>query len=144
MRVFQTEQAESLFAAQCSTDASRRIGLVDMIRDGFSVGLVENLVKALDLSLKNLSDYGVIAPRTLTHSRQSGKFSPTQSDRLARFFRIFKMAQSTFGNPTKAKAWLTRSTRALRGRKPVNLLDTEEGARLVEDLLHRIDHGLGT
>lgn len=143
MQVSQVEQAESLIAAQSSMDAARRIDLVDMIRDGFSFGLVENLVRAFGLTLKELSNYGVIAPRTLTHSRKSGKFSAAQSDKLARFFRVFAMARETFGSSAKAKLWLTRSTRALRGRKPVNLLDTHEGARLIEDLLHRIDHGLG-
>jgi len=130
------------FAAQTSTTASIRIGLIDLIRNGLTLELVQQAVKSVNLTVKDLADYGVIPARTLTHSQQSGKFSAVQSDRLARFFRIFRLACDTFGQLEKATVWLNRSTRALSGHKPVELLDTEEGARLIEDLLHRINHGL--
>jgi putative toxin-antitoxin system antitoxin component (TIGR02293 family) len=139
----QENTAASFLESQVSPDISSRIGLIDLIRTGFSIKLIEEIVQATDLSLKDLTDYGVIAVRTLTHSRQSGRFSAIQSDRLARFFRIFNMTNETFGNTDKAKHWPNRNTRALNGQKPVELLDTEEGARLVEDLLNRISHGLG-
>ncbi len=140
----QENTAAAFLESQVSPDITSRIGLIDLIRNGFSIRLIEEVVRATGLSLKDLTDYGVIAARTLTHSRQSGRFSAIQSDRLARFFRIFNMTSETFGNSDKAKHWLNRNTRALNGRKPVELLDTEEGARLIEDLLHRISHGLGT
>jgi uncharacterized protein (DUF2384 family) len=37
---------------------------------------------------------------------------------------------------------LRRPTKVLEGEAPLEMLDTTEGAREVEDLLHRIDHGL--
>ncbi len=140
----QENTAASFLESQVSPDISSRIGLIDLIRNGFSIRLIEEVVRDTGLSLKDLTDYGVIAARTLSHSRQSGRFSTIQSDRLARFFRIFNITNETFGNTDKAKHWLNRNTNALNGSKPVELLDTEEGARVVEDLLHRIGHGLGT
>ncbi len=133
---------KGFLAAQRSPDASDRIALVEMVRQGFPVSFVERVAKQLDLSLGDLTAYGVVAARTLSHSKPRGKLSRTQSDRVARFFRILQGACETFGNLDKAKAWLTRPTRALSGRAPIGLLDTEEGARLVESLLTRIDHGL--
>ena len=60
----------------------------------------------------------------------------------ARFFRVQQKARQTFGSEERAMQWLKRSTRPLNDHAPVALLDTDEGARLVEDLLTRIDHGI--
>jgi putative toxin-antitoxin system antitoxin component (TIGR02293 family) len=64
----------------------------------------------------------------------------TDAERL----RVQRMAEATFGSPDDAMDWLSRPTRALDGKTPMELLDTEAGLRQVEDLLTRIDHGLGT
>ena len=57
--------------------------------------------------------------------------------------RVIAAADETFGDEKKADAWLRRGTTALDGEPPLDLLDTEEGAREVETLLTRIGHGLG-
>lgn len=58
--------------------------------------------------------------------------------------RVQRMAEATFGSQRKATDWLSRPTRALDGKTPMELLDTKSGLQQVEDLLTRIDHGLGT
>ena len=57
--------------------------------------------------------------------------------------RIQERAEETFGSHEKAMLWLTRRTKALGNKTPMELLDSESGIRQVEDLLIRIDHGLG-
>jgi uncharacterized protein (DUF2384 family) len=37
--------------------------------------------------------------------------------------------------------WLQRPNRALNGELPIRLLDTDIGARQVEDILGKIEHG---
>jgi putative toxin-antitoxin system antitoxin component (TIGR02293 family) len=59
-----------------------------------------------------------------------------------RFFRVLQRAKETFGSKEKALQWLKRPTRPLNGNPPLDLLDTEAGARMVEDLLVQIDHGI--
>ena len=51
-------------------------------------------------------------------------------------------AEETFGNKEKARRWLRRPTAPLNNEEPLKLLDTEAGARLVEALLVRIEHGI--
>lgn len=134
--------AEGFLEAQQSSRASDRLALIGMIRSGLPFDMVAEAAEALGMSVKDLAAFGVIPLRTLSHSRKSGKFSRAQSDRVARFFRVWQRARETFGRSEKARAWMERRTRPLGGKAPVALLDTEEGARLVEDLLFRIDHGL--
>ena len=53
-------------------------------------------------------------------------------------------AVSVFGAEDKATTWLQRPNRALNGERPIQLLDTDLGARQVEDVLGRIEHGIAS
>ena len=56
---------------------------------------------------------------------------------------LLALAEETFGSRDKAATWLRRPTRPLAGKRPLDLLDTDAGARQVEELLGRIAHGIG-
>lgn len=132
----------NVLEAQFSDRPGDRLALIDLIRDGLPFDAVAEAARSLGLTVRDLASFGVIPARTLSHSRRSGRFSHAQSDRVARFFRICRKAADTFGSDEKARRWLERPTRPLGGKAPMELLDTEEGARLVEDVLFRIDQGL--
>jgi putative toxin-antitoxin system antitoxin component (TIGR02293 family) len=70
--------------------------------------------------------------------------SRTGSKRALRIASILAQAEQTFADRDKARLWLRRPTSALGGRRPIDLLDHETGCRLVEQLLHRIEHGIAT
>ena len=61
---------------------------------------------------------------------------------FALFVIVLAAAEATFGGQQKAGTWLRRPTSALRGERPLHLLDTDEGTREVENLLGRIGHGI--
>ena len=124
--------------------ASAQLKLINRIREGFSVKAVEQSASEIGLTMADLSQFGVVAPRTLSHARRAGRISSTQSDRIARFFSLFSIAVHTFGSAERARGWLSRPTSALDNQTPMSLLDTQTGTRLVEDLLRRIDYGLAT
>lgn len=65
----------------------------------------------------------------------------TESDRALRFERISTMADRVFGNHEKAQRWLRKRSRVLN-QVPIDLLQSEAGARLVEDELNRIAYGI--
>ena len=64
-----------------------------------------------------------------------------ESDRAARVARTVALAERTFANRDKASRWLHKELRALDGRRPIDLIRTNAGARLVEDALTRIAWG---
>jgi len=119
-----------------------RLALVEMIQRGLPVDEVESAATAAGISMKELVDCGAIPARTLTYSRRAGRFSPALSNRFVRLIRAWTHARKTFGTVDKARLWMNRPTRALGGRKPVDLLDTDEGGRLVDELLGHIEHGI--
>lgn len=115
--------------------------LVGLIRRGIRVQVSDHLVRQGRVTAQEL--YKLVIPRrTLAHRRRIGRFTREESDRVMRIARILAEADEVFGSPEKAGRWLRRETKALGGEKPLDLLDTEEGARRVETLLGRIEHGI--
>lgn len=130
-----------LLVSDANSPSSDRIALIDVIRDGLPVKTVEKAAGVAGLELGDLVAFGVLPQRTLAHSRRTGRFSQAQSDRVARLFRVWTRARDTFGDRERARRWMERPTRPLGGKSPMALLDTESGARLVEELLYRINRG---
>lgn len=117
------------------------LGLARLIRHGLPVGAIQFVLDSGRLSLGEV-DRIVMPRKTLAHRRKLGILTPEQSDRLVRVARVLADAEDTFGSQGKAAIWLRRSTVALGGEAPLELLDTDEGAREVQILLGRIAHGI--
>ena len=114
---------------------------IGRVRDGLPVELADEALRVGRLTAVEL-DRLAIPRKTLAHRRKLGRLTPEQSDRLLRILRVIRDAEAAFVDPAKAHVWLRRPTTALAGHAPLDLLDTEIGARMVERLLGRIAHGL--
>lgn len=115
--------------------------LREAIRDGFPPAVVEELMEASGLTLKELAEALDLSARSLQRRRRSGRLARFESDRLYRLARIMALAQQSLGNRENAANWLKRSNRALGGIAPISAVDTELGARQVENVLGRIAYG---
>src|SRR5882672_9233748 len=98
--------------------------LRDAIREGFPPAVVEELMRASGLSLKELAESLDLSPRSLQRRRRSGRLARFESDRLYRLARILALAQQSLGNSELAMRWLKRSNRALGGVAPISAMDT--------------------
>ncbi len=115
--------------------------LCDAIREGFPPAVVEELMRASGLTLKELAEALDLSPRSLQRRRRSGRLARFESDRLYRLARIVALAEESLGGRETAMRWLKRSNRALGGTAPIHAVDTELGARQVENVLGRIAYG---
>jgi putative toxin-antitoxin system antitoxin component (TIGR02293 family) len=88
--------------------------------------------------------YSLVVPRrTLSHRRARREaLSRDESDRVVRVARVVALCEEVFGERERAWRWLRGAKRQFHGRAPLDLLVTEAGARLVEELLYRIDEGM--
>ena len=117
--------------------------LLEQIRLGLSYRAFEHLRRHLGLSPEAFALLVAIKPRTLARRRQEGRFSAEESDRLLRASRIFGGALDLFeGDTEAARAWLARPAPALGGATPVSIAGTDFGAREVENLIGRLEHGV--
>lgn len=117
------------------------LDLVRAVRHGLPVATAQHVLDSGRLTPAEM-DRVVMPRRTLANRRKVGTLTSEQSDRLLRVARIIATADETFGTADKAGTWLRRPTQALAGERPLDLLDTDEGAREVETLLGRIAHGI--
>ena len=115
--------------------------LIAAIRAGLPISAVDEALASGRVTAAEI-DRLAIPRKTLAHRRAKGRLTPEQSDRLVRILRIVTEAEATFDDRTRAGVWLRRPTSALGGEAPLDLLDTEVGARQVETLLGRIAHGI--
>jgi putative toxin-antitoxin system antitoxin component (TIGR02293 family) len=115
--------------------------LVRLVEARLATGAIERLVES---GLTDDEIYSLIVPRrTLTHRRARREaLSRDESDRAVRLARIAALGEQVFGNSERAWRWLRTTKRQFRGRSPLQLAATEAGARLVEELLYRIDEGM--
>ena len=84
----------------------------------------------------------VIPQRTRRH--RADKKQPLtieESDRAVRLLRVQTIAEETFGSKDKANIWLRRPLAELRGETPLDLAQTEAGARVIETILAKIAWG---
>jgi putative toxin-antitoxin system antitoxin component (TIGR02293 family) len=102
-------------------------------------------------SVESLSNHGmtdeeiysfIVPRRTLVH-RKTRRESLThdESDRAVRIARITSLAEEVFGADAKAGRWLRKPKTRFEGRTPLEMLRTEAGARLVEEMLLQLDYG---
>src|SRR5579863_10711541 len=114
--------------------------LREAIREGFPHAVLEELMRASGLTLKELAQALDLSSRSLQRRRR-GRLARFESDRLYRMARLLALARENLGDSARAGRWLKRGNRALGGLAPIAAIDTELGARQVENLLGRIAYG---
>lgn len=124
------------------SDVRSPLDLARAVENGLPVEAADALVARGAVDADELHRL-VVPRRTLSHRRaRGGRLTPAESGRLTRLARSVAMAEDTFGSPAKAQAWLRRPNRELGGARPLDLLTTDEGARVVETVLDRLAHGV--
>ena len=112
------------------------------VKEGLPFRSLESVRARLRLSVPEAASVLQMPARTLARRRSSRKLAADESDRLYRLARVAAQAFGVFGTEDKASTWLRRPNRALNNERPLRLLDTDVGARQVEDILGRIAHGV--
>ena len=117
--------------------------LHDRVERGLSYEALERLRSALDLPLSRFGELLKIPPRTLARRREAKRLQPEESDRLLRMAKIVGLAIQLFeGGLDEARAWLLSPQQALGNTVPLDLATNDVGAREVENLIGRLEHGI--
>jgi putative toxin-antitoxin system antitoxin component (TIGR02293 family) len=112
------------------------------IRAGLPYAALESVMAKFDLRREEVSSALHLPSRTFARRKLERRLSPDESDRLFRLVRIAAQAVQVLGSEERASLWLRRPNRALGGEPPIGILDTDLGARQVEEVLGRIEHGV--
>lgn len=143
MRYKQRTRVATVVTEAAAAYADDPSAAVDRILAGLPVEEFDALRSMLGLSVEIMA--AMIGISVATLSRRRAKKQPLDrdhSDRLMRYARLYWMTVDYFGDPATAREWLARSARGLGGRSPLEFAETEMGAREVEDLIGRLEHGV--
>jgi putative toxin-antitoxin system antitoxin component (TIGR02293 family) len=120
----------------------------EMLRKGIPAASVIHLVDALQtLSGPDICEKGLgISYRTFQRFKehQTKLIDREQSGRAWRFAEIMGKVTSILGSREEAERWMREPAIGLDRRIPIDLLETPAGAKLVEEYLGRIEHGVYT
>ncbi len=117
--------------------------LVRAIERGFPFGTLERVRRETGLPMERLASSIGLSPRTLTRRRKERKLSAWESDRLVSVSRLLTQAIELFEEDReKAFRWFVQANRALGNLSPLEMAATETGAREVENLIGRLEHGV--
>ena len=115
--------------------------LVSLVEMRLPASALKALVRG---GLSDAEVYELIVPRrTLAHRiARNEPLSQEESDRAVRVARIAATAEQVFGEPDRAWRWLRKPKRRFDGKSPMEMLATEAGGRLVEEMIAQIDDGI--
>ena len=134
---------EHFYVALLGLRSYEPLRIYQNVRRGLSYSAFEHLQRNTGLAARAIGELAQIPARTLARRRGEGRFDPEESDRLVRLARIFGRALELFeGDPAEALRWLSSAQVALGGMVPLDLARTDVGAREVESLVGRLEHGI--
>ena len=116
--------------------------VVQRLKEGLPIAAFERLSASLDISTAKLAEVAGIAQRTLARRKREGRLILAESERVFRLAALFDKAKEVLGGTERARQWFKAPKQALHGKSPFECAETEIGAREVEDLLGRLEHGV--
>lgn len=136
-----------------STTVGQTLGLKEKQLDSFASGEKVSLPfsallqfqRQSGLSLKLIGEVIDLPKSTMRTRRARKKLNRHESDRLIRLGRLFARAVDLHeGNHKAATRWLQHPCQALGNHTPLQYASTELGAREVESVIGRLEHGVFT
>jgi putative toxin-antitoxin system antitoxin component (TIGR02293 family) len=121
--------------------ARSTLELVTALETGLPVSTLDRVSKSIaphDASFK----HRIVSKATLARRRKGQSLSTEESARVARIAQVWASALQVWREEEAARAFLFRPHPLLDQRTPVEVaIGTDLGARLVEDILGRLQHG---
>jgi len=118
---------------------------VARIRSGLPAASALAFKKALGLTNEELASVLGVSLRTVARlDPAKSHLDAVSGDRLVRSARLYAIAAEVLEDEAAAARWLKSAQRALGGAIPLELAQTDVGARAVEALLGRMEHGVFT
>lgn len=115
---------------------------VQVIRAGLPARAFVGVAEMLYLTVDELAVKLGVSPRTIRDQRKKSiRLSSSNTEKLVRTARVLHQARKIFSTNEATSGWLGSPAPALEGARPIDLLDTDLGAREVEAVLNGIAYG---
>jgi putative toxin-antitoxin system antitoxin component (TIGR02293 family) len=119
----------------------------ELLHQGLPRGALTSLIENLhDIPVVEVSEALGISLRTLQRHKNTPivQLDVQQSGRAWKFAEILAKATRVLGSQDEAEQWLRRPAIGLDQQRPIDLLTTPAGVKLVEDYLGRLEYNVYT
>lgn len=117
--------------------------LTQRIVKGLPYAALMKFQKTSGLPLAAIEEVIGLPRSTRARRKKEGTLKQHESDRLLRLSRLYEQALDLFhGNVEAAQHWFLTPNRALNGATPLEVSETDPGAREVERIIGCLDEGV--
>lgn len=117
--------------------------MAQRVEEGLPVADVIEFGKQSGLTAGELARLIRIPERTYARRVASrSRLKVSEGERALRIMRLFERAKQVFGTDENTRRWFDAKILALGHKTPLEFAETEPGAREVENILGRIEHGV--
>ena len=118
------------------------LDLITIIRKRLSRNNFNFVRDELKMSQKEFSRTLKISEKTIQRYKEDELLNENVSEGLVEIAEIIAMGVEVLGNKSEFLDWLHSTVISLGSNKPVSLLDTHHGRKLLINELGRIEHGI--
>lgn len=113
------------------------------VEEGLPVMEVVQFGKQAGFTVEELAHLIRIPPRTYARRvAAKARLKVPEGERAVRIMRLFEQARAVFGSDENTRKWFNSRILALGRKTPLEFAQTEPGAREVENIIGRIEHGV--
>jgi putative toxin-antitoxin system antitoxin component, TIGR02293 family len=113
----------------------------DFVKAGITKAQLTRLKNVMGVDYFTLSTMLAITERTIHMKKEEETFSHIISDRLMAIAELYSYGYKVFGQRERFNTWMKLPNRYFHGRTPIELMDTQGGAKEVKDEIRRFEVG---
>lgn len=111
---------------------------------GITKQSVVNLADIMDIPMKDIAILLNVSYKTLGRKRKTDILDSLVSSLSIEIANTIANGLSVFEDADKLNRWLQKENRSLHGQRPIELLNTPTGIKMVNRVLNRIEEGIYT
>ncbi len=116
--------------------------LVNLTRNGILKQSVTKMAANFGITQEKICELLHMSTRNFQRIKDNTPLDIYTSEQTIEMANVYSKAHLIFVNDEAVKQWFQTSNYALGNQKPLDLLDTSFGVKMVSDVLGRIEHGV--
>jgi putative toxin-antitoxin system antitoxin component (TIGR02293 family) len=116
--------------------------LIRLSRKGVRKSSLKPLSQYLGITMDKMSTLLHTSHRNIQRKDDNELLDVYKSERVIEITQVISKGLELFGTADNLQQWLHSTILSLGGKKPIDLLDTSFGVRMILKLLGRIEHGV--
>ncbi|RAJ10990.1 putative toxin-antitoxin system antitoxin component (TIGR02293 family) [Chitinophaga skermanii] len=115
---------------------------LDLSIHGIPKSSIISIAEYLDIPMKDMADLVNLSPKTLERKKNTDLLSEVVSSQAIEIASTIAHGIEVFDDMETFKHWLNKENRAIAGKKPLEIMNTATGLKIINTILTRIEEGV--